>query len=200
MSARSKARKRALDVLFESELRGTNPVATLADWLARADPPIPEYAVALVQGVVDHQIEIDELLGRYAEGWTVARMPTVDRIVLRLAAYELLWCPDVPGAVAISEAVALAGSLSTDESSAFVNGLLAGVLELEPTRSATPDGAATGVAGPSGRDLDGAPDGSGEPPSSDRGLDGAPGVGGQDAPADQLLGEQARALVVDHGE
>jgi len=170
--ARSKARKRAVDILFESELRGTDPVGTLADWLARADPSVPEYAVELVQGVAAHRGEIDELLGRYAQGWTVARMPTVDRIVLRLGAYELLWCPDVPDAVAINEAVTLAGALSTDDSPAFVNGLLARLLELRPERE----------------------------PGSDGGLDGSTGVGGEDAPADQLLGEQAGALVVDNRE
>ncbi len=177
MAARSKARKRAVDILFESELRGTDPVRTLADWLARADPSVPEYAVELVEGVTAHRSGIDDLLGRYAEGWTVARMPTVDRVVLRLGAYELLWCPNVPAAVAISEAVTLAGTLSTDESPAFVNGLLARLLELRPELRPEPP------AGGSGG-----------------GLDGPAGVGRQDAPADQLLGEQAGALVIDHRE
>jgi N utilization substance protein B len=172
LPARSKARKRAVDILFSSELRGTDPVSTLADWVARADPPVPEYAVELVEGVAAHRDKIDELLGRYAEGWTVSRMPAVDRTVLRLGAYELLWCPSVPDAVAISEAVTLAGTLSTDESPAFVNGLLARLLELKPVLV----------------------------PGSGIGVDVPAGIGGEHSPADQLLGEHAGALVVDHSE
>jgi transcription antitermination protein NusB len=128
VGARSKARKRALDVLYESELRGLDPIATLAERLAQSDPPVPEYAVALVEGVVEHRAEIDALLSSYAVDWPLDRMPAVDRNVLRIGTYELLWCADdVPEGVAISEAVELATALSTDESPKFVNGVLARV-------------------------------------------------------------------------
>jgi len=133
VSARSKARKRALDVLYEAELRGTSALDTLAERLEQAEPPVAEYTVDLVEGVTAHQERIDELLSTYSVGWTLDRMPTVDRNLLRLGAFELLWQDDVPDAVAISEAVALARQLSTDDSPSFVNGLLARILELKPT-------------------------------------------------------------------
>ena len=133
MGARSKARKRALDVLYEAGQRDADPVATLRERLAQSDPPVPEYAVVLVEGVVAHRERIDELLTTYAEGWTLERMPPVDLAVLRLGVFELLWCDDVPDAVALSEAVELATSLSTDESPRFVNGLLARLQSLKPS-------------------------------------------------------------------
>ena len=133
MTARSKARKRALDVLFESEARGVPPLATLAERLAAADPPLNDYTVELVEGVVAHADRVDELIETYSEGWTLARMPAVDRTALRLATFELLWRDDVPDGVVLSEAVRLVGELSTDESPGFVNGLLARLLELKPT-------------------------------------------------------------------
>ena len=136
MGARSKARKRALDVLYEADQRGKDPLATLKERLAQSDPPVPEYAVSLVEGVVANQVRIDELLETYAQEWTLARFPAVDLAVLRIGVYELLWCPDVPDAVAVSEAVALAASLSTDESPAFINGLLARILQLKPALGA----------------------------------------------------------------
>ena len=132
MSARSKARKRALDVLFESEQRSVPPLETLARRIAAADPPVSEYTVELVEGVVSHQERIDELLTTYSKDWPLDRMPAVDRALLRVATYELLWRDDVPDAVVIDEAVSLAGSLSTDESPGFVNGLLGRLLELKP--------------------------------------------------------------------
>jgi transcription antitermination protein NusB len=135
MTARSKARKRALDVLFEADLRGRDTVETLAEWTARADPPVQEYARALVAGVAEHCGDIDTMLSGYSGDWPLSRMPSVDRAILRLAAYELLYCPDVPDAVVIDEAVELAKSLSTDESPAFVNGVLARVLAAKPTTS-----------------------------------------------------------------
>jgi transcription antitermination protein NusB len=133
VGARSKARKRALDVLYEASQRAADPMATLRERLAQSDPPVPEYATELVEGVVTHQERIDELLSTYAESWTLDRMPPVDLAALRIGAYELLWCDDVPDEVAVSEAVALAGSLSTDESAGFVNGLLARLLSLKPS-------------------------------------------------------------------
>lgn len=132
MSARSKARKRALDILFEADLRGGDPVSTLAERLAAPDIPIPDYAVTLVEGVTSHLRRIDEILRTYLEGWTVERMPAVDRAILRLGVYELLWCQDVPDAVAIDEAVELAKSLSTEESPRFVNGVLGRILAARP--------------------------------------------------------------------
>jgi N utilization substance protein B len=133
MSARSKARKRALDVLFESEVRGLPVGGTLADRVADNDPPVNEFTVALVEGVAKHIDQIDELLGAHSVGWTLDRMPAVDRNILRIGAYELLFDEQVPDVVAVSEAVSLARDLSTDESPAFVNGLLARLLQLKPT-------------------------------------------------------------------
>jgi N utilization substance protein B len=132
VAARSKARKRAVDVLFEATLRGTDPVETLAQRLAQADPPVPDYAVALVEGVVAHRARIDELIASHAVGWTLDRMPPVDLTILQVATYELLWRDDVPDPVVIDEAVELAKNLSTDESPAFVNGLLSRLLGLKP--------------------------------------------------------------------
>jgi N utilization substance protein B len=111
-------------------------VRTLAERIQLAEPPINDYTIALVEGVQDHRERIDEILARYAEGWTVDRMPDVDRAVLRLAVYELLWRADVPDAVAIDEAVELAKTLSTDESPRFVNGVLAQVLRDRPALTA----------------------------------------------------------------
>ena len=130
----SKARKRALDLLFEAELRGEPVIALMEERSARADggPPVREYAAELVRGVQAHRERIDELLASYAEGWTLDRMPAVDRNILRIGAYELLWADDVPDGVAISEAVHLARELSTDASPSFVNGLLARLLDLKP--------------------------------------------------------------------
>ncbi len=133
MSARSKARKRALDVLFECEVRRADPVATVAERAAQADPPVNPYTVTLVEGVWAHRERIDELLAEHAHGWTLERMPAVDRQVLRIGTFELLWCPDVPDAVVLDEAVELAKSLSTDESPGFVNGLLGRLLRMKPT-------------------------------------------------------------------
>ncbi len=135
MGARSKARKRALDVLYEAGQRDADPMHILRERLAQGDPPVPEYAAELVEGVVTHQERIDELLSTYAEQWTLERMPPVDLAALRIGTYELLWCSDIPDGVAVSEAVALVGSLSTEESAGFVNGLLARVLQLKPSLS-----------------------------------------------------------------
>jgi N utilization substance protein B len=131
--ARSKARKRALDVLFEAELRGQPVLDVLAERAADETPPLSAYAADLVRGVHAHQQRIDELLAAYAEGWTLERMPAVDRNLLRIGTFELLWADDVPDPVAISEAVRLARELSTEGSPAFINGLLARLLDLKPT-------------------------------------------------------------------
>jgi len=127
--ARRKARKRAVDVLYESEMRGAAPLEILRDRIARAEPPISPYTRTLVEGVVERQARIDELISGYATDWTLERMPPVDRNILRIAVYELLWCDDIDMPVAISEAVELAKSLSTDDSPRFVNGLLGRLAE-----------------------------------------------------------------------
>ncbi|MFD1150589.1 transcription antitermination factor NusB [Saccharothrix hoggarensis] len=125
MGARSKARKRAVDVLYEADLRGVDPVTLLADRVGSTDvPPVNDYTIALVEGVTAHRARIDDLISEHAEGWTLQRMPAVDRAVLRVGLYELLWAADVPDAVAIDEAVELAKGLSTDDSPRFVNGVL----------------------------------------------------------------------------
>ncbi len=135
MAARTKARKRALDLLFEAEQRGVNAGDLLRERLAApvTEAPLNEYTADLVLGVVSHWRDIDELLSTYSQGWSLDRMPAVDRAILRLGAYEVLYAVDVPEPVAISEAVSLATDLSTDESPKFVNGLLARLAEVKPT-------------------------------------------------------------------
>lgn len=134
MSARHKARKRALDALYESDVRGRDAVTTLAERRARADDPVPDdYAITVVEGVVAHQERIDGLLAEHATGWELDRMPAVDRAILRIGAFEVLYNDDVPDEVALAEAVALAEKLSTDESPQFVNGLLGRLVELKPS-------------------------------------------------------------------
>lgn len=131
-SARSKARKRALDVLFEADLRGSDALATLADRIADADPPIRDYTTTLVEGVQAHRAEIDaRISASLAAGWTLPRTPRVDRSALRIAVLEIDYL-DVPPAVAVSEAVRLVEELSTDESPSFVNGVLGGIVAGRP--------------------------------------------------------------------
>jgi len=125
LSARRKARKRAVDLIYAAEMRGV-PVADLLEQ-QRSETPINPYTVTLIDGVTSHRDRIDEILSSFAKGWTLDRMPAVDRNVLRVAVYELIFTEDVPDAVAITEAMELVGDLSTDESPAFVNGLLAAV-------------------------------------------------------------------------
>jgi transcription antitermination protein NusB len=125
--ARRKSRRRALDILYQADLRDLPVSTVLADTLDRMGTAVPEhmaYAVQLAEGVDERLPRIDELISSYAEGWTMERMPVVDRNLCRIAVFELLYRDDVDDAVAISEAVALAGELSTDDSSRFVNGLL----------------------------------------------------------------------------
>ena len=135
MSARSKARKRAVDLLFEADQRGVNARNLLADRLAKpvTEAPLNQYTADLVEGVVEHWTDINELLATYSQGWSVERMPSVDRAILRLGAFEVLYAEGVPEGVAIAEAVELAKTLSTDESPKFVNGLLARLAEVKPT-------------------------------------------------------------------
>jgi N utilization substance protein B len=104
----------------------------LAASVARTEPPRPsylDYAITLVEGVAGHRDRIDELIGSYAEGWTLERMPPVDRNLARIAVFELLHADDIDDAVAISEAVELAKQLSTDDSPRFLNGILGRIAE-----------------------------------------------------------------------
>ncbi len=138
MAARNKARKRAFQILFEADQRGSAVETVLADWIrhARTDsrqPPVTEYTMELVEGYAKHAERIDELLATYAVGWTLDRMPVVDRSILRLGAYELLWTEETPDAVVLDEAVQLAREFSTDDSPSFVNGLLGRLKDLGPS-------------------------------------------------------------------
>jgi N utilization substance protein B len=135
MSARSKARKRALDVLYECEVRGLPLGETLDERVLAGEPPVNEYTVSLVRGITEHQARIDELIRTYSEGWSLERLPAVDRNVLRLGILEILYVDEVPDAVAVSEAMNLVRDLSTDDSPAFVNGVLGSVLRDKATLS-----------------------------------------------------------------
>ena len=135
MSARSKARTRALDILFEADQRGINAETLLDERLLDRESRAGNnaYTADLVRGVVGRWNDINAALTDYSQSWTIDRMPAVDRAILRLGAWEVLWNDEIPDAVAISEAVALATELSTDESPAFVNGLLGRLAEVKAT-------------------------------------------------------------------
>ncbi len=124
MSARSKARKRALDLLFASELRQESANDALDRAIHEGEGPSNLHTVTLVRGVMERRTRLDEVISACAEGWTMDRMPAVDRNVLRLGAYEVLYVDDVPDSVAVSEAINLVRELSTDESPSFVAGVL----------------------------------------------------------------------------
>ncbi|TQN31997.1 NusB antitermination factor [Haloactinospora alba] len=133
-SARRKARKRAVEVLYEAELRSTTaPQVIERRRRGESEPPINEFTERLATAVDERRARIDELIEEYAIGWTLERMPTVDRNILRMGAYELLWDSDIPDKVAIAEAVAVAKDLSTEESPTFVNGLLSRLMENKAT-------------------------------------------------------------------
>jgi N utilization substance protein B len=129
VSARSKARKRAVDVLYEADLRGRDRMQVLRERIADANPPVPDHTVRLVEGVEEHAARIDELIDTHARGWSLDRLPDVDRAILRMGVFELLWADDVPDPVVIDEAVQLAKTLSTDDSPAFVNGVLGAIAD-----------------------------------------------------------------------
>jgi N utilization substance protein B len=131
MAARSKARKRAVDVLYEADVRSRDRLELLRERVADGNPPVPDHAVRLVQGVDEQSARIDELIETHASGWALDRLPDVDRAILRMATYELLWADDVPDAVVIDEAVELAKTLSTDDSPKYVNGVLGAILAAE---------------------------------------------------------------------
>lgn len=134
MSARTKARKRALDMLYQADVRAERLSSVVHAEAQRASGEPDRmaswlYAREIVDGVEDHRDEIDELIATYAQGWTLERMPNIDRALLRLASWEILHNDDVPAAVAIDEAVELAKELSTEDSGRFVNGVLGRIAE-----------------------------------------------------------------------
>jgi N utilization substance protein B len=132
MGSRRKARKRALDVLYQADIRDIPIGPTLTAYVEALPPPRPEhvgYTIALVEGVSEHLDRIDELLASYAEGWTIDRMPIVDRNLARIAIFELIYRDDVDDPVAITEAVELARTLSTEDSPRFLNGVLGRIAE-----------------------------------------------------------------------
>jgi len=123
MEGRREARERALELLYEAEIKDTSSVELIS-----ALPVAPDgYSVQLAEGVDEHRVEIDELLRDHARGWSLERMPAVDRALLRLATYELLHQQEVPVGVVISEADELASEFSTDDSGRFVNGVLSAI-------------------------------------------------------------------------
>ena len=139
MSARSKARKQALDLLYETDIRGTNLLETLIERDIPAEGPdahpIREYTRELVSGVSENSRKIDELITTYAQGWDMDRLPTVDRNILRLGIYEILWSVSVPTSVAIDEALDLAKELSSDDSSKYIHGVLGRIASIKDTIS-----------------------------------------------------------------
>ena len=135
MSARSKARKQSLDLLYEGDIRGQAP----ADLLAVRDVteegpdvrPIREYTKDLISGIAENRRKIDELISTYAQGWDMDRLPAVDRNILRIGIYEILWCKDLDDAVAIDEALNLAKELSTDDSATYIHGVLGRIASIK---------------------------------------------------------------------
>ena len=135
MSARSKARKQSLDLLYEGDIRGQAP----ADLLALRDVgddgpdarPIREYTKELIIGIADNRRKIDELISTYAQVWDMDRLPAVDRNILRLGIYEILWCKDLEDAIAIDEALNLAKELSTDDSATYIHGVLGRIASIK---------------------------------------------------------------------
>ena len=131
MSARTKARKAALDLLYEADIRKSSPTLILQQRVAELDFVAREFTRELIEGIESHKRKIDELIITYSVGWDMDRMPVVDRNILRLGIYEILWSSDVPTEVAISEAVELASTLSTDESSKYINGVLSKIVDIK---------------------------------------------------------------------
>lgn len=125
MSTRSKSRKAALDLLYEADIRGRVAVDLLSSRMSGEEVYIREYTAQLLEGVASARKKIDELITLHAQGWDMDRMPAVDRNILRIAIYELLWSTEIPDKVAISEALELAKTLSTDDSVSYINGVLA---------------------------------------------------------------------------
>ena len=124
-----------MEVLYEAEVRATTVEDVIKRRLAQTEPPINEFTERLARSVDERRERIDVLLDEYAIGWTLERMPVVDRNILRMGAYELLWAEDIPDGVAIAEAVGVAKELSTDESPNFISGLLSRLMENKSTLS-----------------------------------------------------------------
>ena len=139
MSARSKARKQALDILFESDIRGSVALDILVSRdVVEEGPdarPIREYTREIVSGVSEHRRKIDELIATYAQGWDMDRLPAVDRSILRIGIYEIIWASQLPDAVAIDEALTLAKELSTDESAGYIHGVLGKIASIKESIS-----------------------------------------------------------------
>ncbi|GAA1755845.1 transcription antitermination factor NusB [Kocuria aegyptia] len=133
MSARGKARRRAVEILFEAEQRAEDAREVMERRRVHSDSLVSPYAEELVLGVTMRRGELDEYLETYSQGWTLERMPAVDRNVLRVGAWELLFNDDVPDGVAVAEAVNLAKELAGDDSPRFVNGLLGRLQQMKPT-------------------------------------------------------------------
>lgn len=139
MSARSKARKQALDILYESDIRNSDATAILDSRdITEEGPdarPIRDFTRVLIAGVVAHKRKIDELIATYAQGWDMDRLAAVDRNILRIGIYEIIWSDDVVDGIAIDEAITLAKDLSTDDSAAFIHGLLGKVSSIKESVS-----------------------------------------------------------------
>jgi len=139
VSARSKARKQALDILFESDIRGSVALDILVsrDVIEEGPDarPIREYTREIINGVSDHRRKIDELIATYAQGWDMDRLPAVDRSILRIGIYEIIWANTLPDAVAIDEALTLAKELSTDESAGYIHGVLGKIASIKESIS-----------------------------------------------------------------
>lgn len=135
MLARSKARKQALDILYESDIRSSSPIDILTSRdiseVGLDSRPIREYTREIIEGVSAHRRKIDELISTYAQGWDMDRLPAVDRNIMRLALYEILWCQDLDDAIAIAEALSLAKELSTDQSAAYIHGVLGRIASIK---------------------------------------------------------------------
>ena len=139
MSARSKARKQALDILFESDIRGSVALDILVSRdVVEEGPdarPIREYTREIISGVSEHRRKIDELIATYAQGWDMDRLPAVDRSILRIGIYEIIWASQLPDAVAIDDALTLAKELSTDESAGYIHGVLGKIASIKESIS-----------------------------------------------------------------
>ena len=135
MSARSKARKHSLDILYEADIRKSDAIAIIDSRLAISEdaelPPVREYTKVLVGGVSEHKRKIDELIATYIQGWDIDRLAVVDRNILRIAIFEILYTSDIPEAVAIDEALTLAKDLSTEESAGYIHGVLAKITSIK---------------------------------------------------------------------
>ena len=132
MSARRKARKRALDFLYEADIRSASPLELLGSRDA-SELSQSEYVVELLTGVEMNKSKIDDLITTYAQGWDMDRMPAIDRNILRIALFEILFKSDLDDQVAASEAVEIAGELSTDDSAQYINGILGRIIILKPS-------------------------------------------------------------------